>query len=250
MTTRPPGASAAYAFLKRGHASLGILLVQHVREQHHIVPATQVVGGVVTRPRPHPRAEAGLSALRQVVDFATQLGVPTGRIRVDPTLARGLDYYTGPVFEIVVDEPKIGSLAGGGRYDGLIGMFSGRSIPAVGISLGLERVLTVLEELGRLPASSTSAQAMVAIWDETLRPAAIAAARALREAGVRVDLFLGGGALKNQLKYANARGFRWLVLVGPSEAEAGVVALKDLVSGQQRLVNTTTAAQLILEASR
>ncbi len=205
---------------------------------------------VADRLRPHlgerwSDAEAGLAALAEVVDLATQLGVPPGRIRVDPTLARGLDYYTGPVFEIVVDEPKIGSLAGGGRYDGLIGMFSGKPIPAVGISLGLERVLTVLEELGRIPATATAAEVMVAVWDEKRRPPALAAARALREAGIRTDLFLGGGAVKNQLKYANARGYRWLVLVGPSEAEQGVVALKDLVSGEQQLVEIGVAAETV-----
>jgi len=97
------------------------------------------------------RGTAGVASLREVLEAADPLGVPVSRIRIDPSLARGLDYYTGPVFEAEVVEPAVGSICGGGRYDHLIGMFSGRDIPAVGVSLGLERIVTVMEALGMLP---------------------------------------------------------------------------------------------------
>jgi histidyl-tRNA synthetase len=190
-----------------------------------------------------PEAEAGIRAIAEVAALAEDLGVPPGRVRIDPTLARGLDYYTGPVFEAVVEEPKVGSFAGGGRYDGLIGMFSGRRIPAVGISLGLERVLAVLDERDRDAPPPTAAQAIVLVWDAARRGAAIAAARSLREAGITADLFLGDAAFKNQLKYANGRGYPFAVLVGPSEAERGLVAVKDLRSGEQVVLTLDQAAE-------
>lgn len=174
--------------------------------------------------------------LRGLREAALALGVAPERLQLDPTLARGLDYYTGPVFEVVADDVAIGSIAGGGRYDGLIGMFSGREIPAVGCSFGLDRLLVVLEELGLLGPPEGAVEVLVAVWDDALRGRAVEIAGALRAAGVRTDLFLGEGKLKQQFKYANAKGYPWVVLAGPSEVEDGVVALKDMVGGgQERL---------------
>src|SRR5690606_25010297 len=128
-------------------------------------------------------------------------------LQVDPTLARGLDYYTGAVYELASTEAGIGSLGGGGRYDGLIGMFSGREVPAVGIALGLERLLVVMEERGMLAGAPTEVEAFVTVYDEDTRGAALQAVTALRRAGVRAEIHLGEGRLKAQFKYANARGF-------------------------------------------
>jgi histidyl-tRNA synthetase len=188
---------------------------------------------------------AGIATLREVLEIALALGVPPERIQVDPTLARGLDYYTGPVFEIEVLEPKIGSVSGGGRYDGLVGMFSKRDIPAVGVSLGLERIITVMEELGMLPETSTTAQVLVTIHQDSTRAYAIEIAKTLRESGIPTELFLDQKKMKQQLKYANARGFRWVAFAGPDEVEAGTVTLKDFKSGDQVTVALYEAAQII-----
>lgn len=179
------------------------------------------------------RAVDDLRALREA---ALALGVSPDRLRLDPTLARGLDYYTGPVFEVVADDVDVGSIAGGGRYDGLIGMFSGRDIPAVGCSFGLDRLLVVLEELGLLGTTENAVEVLVTVWDASQHSRSVEVAGALRAAGVRTDLFVGDGKLKQQLKYANAKGHPWVVVLGPSEVADGVVALKDMIGGgQERL---------------
>lgn len=195
------------------------------------------------------RGREGVATLRRVLDAAADLGVPLARIKVDPTLARGLDYYTGPVFETEVTEPKVGSISGGGRYDKLIGMFLGQDVPAVGVSLGLERIITVMEELGMLPGTSTIAQVLVTVFDEVTRGASLRAAARLREAGVRTDLFLGDGKLKNQLKYANARAYPFVVVVGPEEAAAERLSLKDLKTGEQASISIDEAIRRLRPAN-
>ena len=189
-----------------------------------------------------------MAFLRQVRDAALALGVDPARLTVDPTLARGLDYYTGPVFEAVVKEPNVGSIAGGGRYDGLVGVFSKHDIPAVGVSLGLERIITVMKELGMLPEPEPVAEALVTVFGPEQTVASLQTAATLRAEGVRTELYSGDARFKNQFKHANARGYRWLVVIGPDEADAGTVMLKDLVSGTQENLTATAAAQSILSA--
>jgi len=182
-------------------------------------------------------AQAGIDTLRQVLQYAQELGVPRDRVQVDPTLARGLDYYTGPVFEAEVTNPKIGSIAGGGRYDGLVGMFAKNPIPAVGISLGLERLITVMQELDMLSADRTTAQVFVTVYDESTQPASLRLATELRNRGIATDLYLGSSRLKAQFKYANARGYPFLVILGPSEIEADQVIFKNMATGEQTLLS-------------
>ena len=136
-------------------------------------------------------------------------------------------------------------MSGGGRYDGLVGMFSKLDIPAVGVSLGLERIITVMEELGMLPETSTTAQVLVTIHQDSTRAYAIEIAKTLRESGIPTELFLDKKKMKQQLKYANARGFRWVAFAGPDEVEAGTVTLKDFKSGDQVTVALYEAAQII-----
>ena len=191
--------------------------------------------------------EAGnaLRDLADVIALAGDLGVPAGTLRVDPTLARGLDYYTGPVFEVEVEEPKVGSLAGGGRYDELIGVFGKQPIPAVGIALGLERILTVLGEIGRLPPGADRPDVLVAVYDPAHRGHAAAAARALRDAGIRTDLYAGAGKLKAQYKHADSLGVRFVAIVGPDEAAANKVTLKELGTGAQMTVPLADAIRRV-----
>ena len=187
-----------------------------------------------------------LADLRDVVALAGALGVDQARIRVDPTLARGLDYYTGPVFEISVDEPKVGSIAGGGRYDNLVGVFGKTSVPAVGVALGLERVLMVMEELDMFGPREDVASVLVTVYSPELRAAAARVAGQLRAAGVRVDLYVGEGTMKAQFKYANAREVSWVVVIGPSEAERGTVTLKDMRTGTQEEVKLPRAIDALV----
>jgi histidyl-tRNA synthetase len=196
------------------------------------------------------RGRVGVEALREVLGFAAALGVGLDRLVVDPTLARGLDYYTGPVFEITLPDAGMGSLGGGGRYDGLVGMFSGRDVPAVGIALGIERILVLLEERGLGAARATSARALVTVFDESTRDASLSLATRLRAAGVPTDLFLGEGRLKAQLKYANARGYPIVCVIGPEERDRGEVVVRDLISGEQRSLSMGDAIRELAAAEK
>ncbi len=190
----------------------------------------------------------GVEVLRQLLQGAIALGVAPAAIQIDLTLARGLDYYTGPVFETVVDEPKIGSISGGGRYDELIGMFSPTPLPAVGVSLGLERLITVMEELGMLPSAGTATEVLVAQWGADTLPETLDAARRFREAGIRTELFTEPAKLAKQFKHANARGYRWLALVGADEKAAGTISLKDLLRGEQSSLSIADAIAAVQKA--
>lgn len=174
----------------------------------------------------------GVAELKQVV--ALSMVSPAGaHLRVDPFLARGLSYYTGPIFEI--EFPGLsGSGGGGGRYDDLVGMFSGQTIPACGFSLGLERIILIMEERNMFPARlSTQPQVLVTIFDDSTVTASLALAHRLRCAGLRVDLYPDNDRYGKQFKYAEERGIRYVALLSPRELEAGVVAMKDLRSGEQ-----------------
>ena len=191
------------------------------------------------------RGQAGVETIRQLIQHVVPMGVPVENVRIDPTLARGSDYYTGPVFELHVEEPKIGSLGGGGRYDKLIGQFCGRDIPAVGFSFGLERILVVLEELGMLDVPDTAAKVFVTVFSEETRNASIQFATYLRAAGIPTDLYLGTGKLKTQFKHANAKGYPFLAVIGPNESEGSTVTLKNLKTGEQQTVSQKNAPDQI-----
>ncbi len=197
-------------------------------------------------PQLDEEGQAGVQTLREVLALAAAHGVPSHRIVVDPTLARGLDYYTGPVYECEVLEGGIGSTGGGGRYDGLVGLFSGRDIPAVGVSLGLERLITVMEERGMLPAEGATAQVLVTLHGPEQQHYAVKVATTLRNAGVRTELFLDSRKLRAQFKHANACGHGWIALSGPDEANNGQVTLKNMSTGAQQTVRLEDAAGIVL----
>ncbi len=174
----------------------------------------------------------GVAELRQVLALSTA-GPAADHLRVDPYLARGLSYYTGPIYEI--EFPGLsGSGGAGGRYDDLIGMFSGQAIPACGFSLGLERILLIMEERGMFPARlSTQPQVLVTMFDASTVAASLALAHRLRAAGLRVDLYPDNDRYGKQFKYAEERGIRYAALLSPREVAAGVVAVKNLATGEQ-----------------
>ncbi|MCC6781331.1 MAG: histidine--tRNA ligase [Planctomycetes bacterium] len=179
---------------------------------------------------------AGLATLRELLGLLDSVGGLAGRLLFDPSLARGLSYYTGPIFELAV-EGLAGSMGGGGRYDELVGMFLGRPIPAVGFSLGLERILVVMEERGMLPALDVASDVMVLQMDRKLLAHAAELADRLRRAGFRTEVFPEATAkLGAQFQYADTRRIPVVAFIGDRELESGMVAIKSLASGQQELV--------------
>lgn len=174
----------------------------------------------------------GVAELKSVVGYSAG-GPAATYLRIDPYLARGLSYYTGSIFEI--EFPGFsGSGGGGGRYDELIGMFSGQNIPSCGFSLGLERIILLMEEQAMFPAQlAGQPQVLVTQFDESTIGASFQLAQQLRGAGLRVDLYPETERYGKQFKYADERRIRYAALVSQREIEAHVVAVKDLVSGEQ-----------------
>lgn len=190
-------------------------------------------------------AEGALAEMSELFQLLPQIGVPAGKAVLDLTLARGLDYYTGPVFEAKVIEPKVGSVAGGGRYEGLIGTFGSRPVSATGVSLGLERIIEVVRDHGTMPIPTAVAQVFVPVVDRHLEAAADLTRR-LRSAGIKTDLsLLEGKSLGEQLKYAGRRGIGLAAILGPNEAERGVVAVKNLSTGEQIEIGQTNTIEHI-----
>ena len=181
-------------------------------------------------------AVGGLDNLGQIVRHVHELGVAAGRIAVAPRLARGLSYYTGSVFEAVIEQPPIGSLLGGGRYDNLIGSFAGRKIETVGTAFGIERLQIVMTELGIAPFATGAAQAFVTIFGPEFTSEALALAQELRAAGIATITALQADRLGKQFREADAKGIPYALIVGPDEIAAGTVGVKDLRSGDQRSV--------------
>jgi histidyl-tRNA synthetase len=175
------------------------------------------------------RGEAGLKRLTDMVAGLAAAGVPESRFELDVSIARGLDYYTGVVFETYLDAlPEIGSICSGGRYDNLAGMYTKQHLPGIGASLGLDRLLAALEKLGKLPASKTTVPILVAYFDPNRLADYLKISRAIRSAGYGCELYPEPKKLGAQLKYADQKGFRIAVIAGSQELERGVVQLKDL----------------------
>ncbi len=191
--------------------------------------------------------DAGVAELRAVVANLAAFGVPESHFRVDLTIARGLDYYTGTVYEtLMLDHPEIGSICSGGRYDNLAGYYTDKKLPGVGISIGLTRLFYVLGEQGYLNSALNTAPADVLVlpMTEDMRPA-IALATALRAEGIRTQLYSEKKKFKAKLSYADKLGIPYAVLLGEDEITAGQVTVKDLRSGQQITVSPAMAAEAI-----
>ncbi|HEX8163648.1 MAG TPA: histidine--tRNA ligase [Pyrinomonadaceae bacterium] len=208
-----------------------------------------VLGRLVEFVGDHEEGARGVDELRQILQFAEAAGVGW-RIKIDPSLARGLSYYTGAIMEIGVPD-LAGSLGGGGRYDNLVGMFSKQSIPACGFSLGLERIIVVMTEREMFPPglARAAADVLVTIWDEASAADSLALARELRASGLRVDVYPErGDKLGKQLKYAAALGAPFVAVVGAEERERGEVSIKNMASGEQRAVVRGQAGAMLREA--
>jgi histidyl-tRNA synthetase len=179
----------------------------------------------------------GVSRLRAVCDAAQIAGISPERVRLDVSIARGLDYYTGTIYETFLDDlPGIGSVCSGGRYDNLAALFTKEKLPGIGASLGLDRLLAAMEELGMVPKTATPASVLVPIFDAEKTAEYLRIGRVLRAAGVATEVFPEPRALAKQFKYADRKGFRLAVIAGADEFATGTWQVKDLESGVQTTV--------------
>ena len=194
--------------------------------------------------------DQGLAELKAVTANLSAFGVPEENFAVDLTIARGLDYYTGTVYETtLLDHPEIGSVCSGGRYDNLAGYYIDKALPGVGISIGLTRLFYVLDEQGLLNPALPSAPADALVLPMTESPAeAIALAEKLRSAGLRVQLYGEQKKFKQKMAYANKLAVPFAVLLGEDEIKEGVCSVKNMVTGEQRKLTAEEAAAHIKAA--
>lgn len=184
--------------------------------------------------------------LKQVIDQAKALGVNQKVIVFDPTLVRGLDYYTGPIFETYVDSPKVGSITGGGRYDGLVKQLGGPDIPAVGTSLGFDRIVDCINSLDLLPnLAKSKTKVLVANFDQNLTSQTLGLASDLRSAGINTAIYPDKDKIGKQIKYAESLNIPYLAILGQNEVDQGKITLKNLVTRDQKLVNLDELLKII-----
>jgi histidyl-tRNA synthetase len=190
-------------------------------------------------------AEAGCHELRMLVDAYVDLKVDD-RIRLDPSIARGLDYYTGTIFEtFLTAKPEIGSVCSGGRYDNLAELFTKEQLPGIGASLGLDRLLAAMEMLEMLPTTKTPAQVMIANFRAEDVPQYLKIARWLRSNGLNVEVYPDTKKLGNQFKFADRRQFAIVIVAGPDELAANQVQVKCLVDSSQEVVSIADQGQTL-----
>jgi histidyl-tRNA synthetase len=187
-----------------------------------------------------PEGHAELEAIR---DILRQSGYGADRVRIDPSVVRGLEYYTGPVYEVeltfeIKDEEgrpvRFGSVGGGGRYDGLIGRFRGEDVPATGFSIGVSRLQAALAHLGKIATDAEPGPVVVTVFDRDRIADYQGMVSTLRAAGIRAELYLGSGRMGPQLKYADKRASPCVVIQGGDEKARGEVQIKDLIEGARK----------------
>lgn len=182
-----------------------------------------------------PSVAEGIGELEQLVEILTGLGVEERRYLVDLSLSRGLDYYTGPIYEVVITKPKIGSLSGGGRYDKLVKDLGGVDIPATGISFGLERIIDVMRELKMVSLPKTKTMVLVSAIDESTSLQALKIGLELRKAGIPVRTDVAGERkIAKQLKYADSLGIPYVIIVGQTEMSKGVLKFRLMEKREER----------------
>ena len=191
----------------------------------------------------------GIAELEEILDYLQLSNTSTGKLEFDITLARGLSYYTGAIFEVKANNVQIGSISGGGRYDNLTGVFGLKGVSGVGISFGVDRIYDVLEELDLFPdSSSQSTTVMVGHFGEQERRFGIALTARLRAAGIRSEVFPDNAKIKKQLTYANRKNIPYAILIGSEELESGQLTLKNMVSGEQTQTDEAGVIQHLQQA--
>jgi histidyl-tRNA synthetase len=198
--------------------------------------------------------QAGLAELREIWQLVSASGYDDGRIRIDPSIVRGLEYYTGPVFEVELTfaagshdgAPRFGSVGGGGRYDGLVSRFRAGPVPATGFSIGVSRLLVALKSLGQVDSKAKHGPVVVTVFDNNRIADYQNMVAALRRAGISAELYLGAGKFGPQLKYADRRNSPCVVIQGSDEKAKGEVTIKDLILGTE-LAKSETGRQQHLQ---
>lgn len=183
----------------------------------------------------------------EVIQSAAALGVPEDTLSFNPTLARGLDYYTSTIIEVEIRDYEAGSVGGGGRYNELVGMFSKETVPAVGFAFGFDRLIEAMDELSLFPDDLSTTKILVTAFSEDLYKNSVEIVNLLRNNNIPAELYLEASKMEKQIKYALKKGMQYLVVIGPDEAEKGEVSLKILASGQQMLVKNDLLVDAIKE---
>jgi histidyl-tRNA synthetase len=196
-----------------------------------------------------PDARESIDELRQLADCLDDIGVSTDNYEFDLTMVRGLGYYTGPVFETVITEPNLGSISGGGRYDELIGMFRKNSLPTTGVSLGIERIIDLMDILDLYPPEmgGTVVQVLVTVFSEETKQESAKLTAQLRRAGINAELQMERKKLGKQFNYADKKGIPLVAIIAPDEIENGVVKFKRLSDGQEISAERDHVAEAVQE---
>ncbi|MGB2039117.1 MAG: histidine--tRNA ligase [Flavobacteriales bacterium] len=224
----------AKEFESRGIPGSALAMIEKLLDIRQASDAQSALGQMAGLLGEGPSATEALRELEDLVRRASLSGVPESNLHVDPLLARGLDYYTGAIFEVVVEDAPVGSICGGGRYADLTGIFGWKGVSGVGVSFGADRIEDVLNHVDGWPAlSNVGLDVMVAQMESGDVDAELAAAQACREAGLSSELYPDAAKFKKQFKYANDRGVRWVLVLGEDERASGKVSLKDMVEGHQ-----------------
>ena len=196
-------------------------------------------------------AMKGLAELRQVWDMVKDFGLENPQLEFDVTLARGLSYYTGAIFEVKANQPdgtpvQIGSISGGGRYDNLTGTFGVPGLSGVGISLGVDRIYDVMEELDLFPADQTiTTRVMLTNFDAEAGRYGLRILKSLRDAGINAEMYPDATKLKKQLDYADRKQVPYVVLIGSKEMETGLLTLKNMKTGEQSALPVNEISELV-----
>ncbi len=199
----------------------------------------EAIEWLVSRVELGPTGREGVNELKEIATLIQASGYCDGRVLIDPSVVRGLEYYTGPVFEVELTfptdgkdgSPRFGSVGGGGRYDGLIARFRGESVPATGFSIGVSRLAAALQYLGKIDARPGPGPVVVTVFDRDRLADYQAMVGRLRAAKIRAELYLGGGRMAAQLKYADKRNAPCVVIQGGEEKARGEIQIKDLIEG-------------------
>ena len=198
-------------------------------EGHHeavLSDLEKAIGGI---------AQEGVNELREIRSYLSELGIDEDFYRFTPALARGLDYYTGPVFEVVIKDAGIGSVVGGGRWDTLIGQYTGKHIPAVGTSFGLERLIDSMEKLNLLPQITTKTQVLVVPFNTELIPQSLRFLAQLRSAGVNSEIYGEPKSFRQTFGYANRKGIPLALVIAPDELSNGQLAIRNMRTREQEV---------------
>lgn len=185
------------------------------------------------------------SDLEEFLRLCEEFSVEDGKIVVDPSLARGLDYYTGIIFEAMSADTSLGTICAGGRYDDLAGMFSSKDFSGVGVSFGFERIMMLMADLGLLSDGKPSSRVLVTVFDENSKNQAIKIYKSLLKANVPAEIYLDDAKLSKQLKFADKKNIPFVVVQGPDELKSGELIVRRMSSGNQKTIPTSQLASYI-----